>query len=52
MGSLKCAGVAGLILLALFFPPFSYAMAPYYQLLYRREAITRLEFDHDYFGAI
>ncbi len=49
---IKCASIASCIALALALPPFSYLMIPHYQFRYRRVEISRVEFDHEYFGAI
>ncbi len=50
--ALKFCAVFGLMTLALIAPPFSYVIWPYYRETYRRERIVRVEYDHDYFGAI
>ena len=49
---IKCASIVSCIALALVLPPFSYLMIPHYQFRYRRDEISRVEFDHEYFGAI
>ena len=49
---LTLAAVGAAIALALVPPPFGYLMTPFYQVAYGRPAITRVEFGHDYFGAI
>ncbi len=50
--TLKFFAVFGLMTFALVSPPFSYVMWPCYRERYRRERIVRVEYDHDYFGAI
>ncbi|HSR69601.1 MAG TPA: hypothetical protein VLU25_16845 [Acidobacteriota bacterium] len=40
------------VFLCLICPPFSWLMAPQYLGGPRREHITRVEYDHEYFGAI
>ncbi len=50
--ALKFCAVFSLMTLALIAPPFSYVIWPYYRETYRRERIVRVEYDHDYFGAI
>lgn len=42
----------GLILAAIFFPPFSYMANPGYLDLAQRESVSRLELDHEGFGVI
>lgn len=49
---IKCGGILCCIGLTLLLPPFSYLMFPNYQLAHRRDLISRVEFDHEYFGAI
>lgn len=44
--------VAGLIALCLVAPPFTYLLAPRAMFGPRREWTTRVEYDHEYFGAI
>ena len=47
----KCGSVVSCIALALALPPFSYLMIPHYHFRYRGDEISRVEFDHEYFGA-
>ncbi len=49
---IKCTSIVSCIALALVLPPFSYLMIPHYQFRYRRDEISRVEFDHEYFGAV
>ena len=49
---IRWATIASFITLSLVLPPFSYLMIPHYQFRYRRDEISRVEFDHEYFGAI
>lgn len=51
-GSLKPVMIAGFVGLCLLCPPFSYLMAPRYLGGPRRDPISRVEHDHEYFGAI
>ncbi|HSR52277.1 MAG TPA: hypothetical protein VLV83_15730 [Acidobacteriota bacterium] len=44
--------VCFIFVLCLVCPPFSWLMAPQYLGGPRRERITRVEYDHEYFGAI
>lgn len=48
----KVALLSALIAWCLVCPPFSYLMAPRYFAFPRREWTTRVEYDHEYFGAI
>ena len=52
LDALKTVAVGAAITLAVLVPPFSYLMGPHAPIVYRRELISRVEFDHDYFGAI
>ncbi len=49
---IKCTSIVCCIALALVLPPFIYLMIPHYQFRYRRDEISRVEFDHEYFGAV
>lgn len=48
----KCLLVTALLVWCLICPLFSYLMAPRYLAFDRLEWTSRLEFDHEYFGAI